>query len=53
MLGSDIPGKLEHDLFPLPVRLGGLGLFNPTATAAHLHNCSLHTSSPLVDLILS
>ena len=28
-LGPDIPGKLERDLFSLPVRLGGLGLFIP------------------------
>ena len=52
-LGRDIPGKLERDLFSLPVRLGGLGLFNPTVTAAHQHNFSLHSSSPLVDLIVS
>ena len=37
----------------MPVRLGGLGLFNPTVTAVQQHACSLHTSSPLVDLIVS
>ena len=56
-LGRDTPGKLECDLFSLPVRLGGLGLFIPTVTATHdhQHNCSLHTSSPLllVDMIVS
>ena len=51
-LGRDIPGKLERDLFYLPVRLGGLGLFIPTVTATHQHNFSLHTSSLLVDLIV-
>ena len=49
----EIPGKVECDLFSLPVRLGGLGLFNPTVTAIRQHACSLHTSSPLVDLIVS
>ena len=39
--------------FSLPIRLGGLGLFNPTVTAISQHACSLHTSSPLVDLIVS
>ena len=53
LLGRDFPGKVERDLFSLPVRLGGLGLFIPTVTAARQHNCSLYTSSPLVDLIVS
>ena len=53
LLGREIPGKVERDLFSLPVRLGGLGLFNPTVTAFRQHACSLHTSSPLVDLIVS
>ena len=53
LLGREIPGKVERDLFSLPVRLGGLGLFNPTVTAIRQHACSLHTSSPLVDLIVS
>ena len=53
LLGRDIPGKVERDLFSLPVRLGGLGLFIPTVTAVRQHTCSLHTSSPLVDLIVS
>ena len=33
--------------------MGGLGLFNPTVTVVRQHTCSLHTSSPLVDLIVS
>ena len=33
LLGREIPGTVECDLFSLPVRLGGLGLFNPTVTA--------------------
>ena len=51
-LGRDIPGKLERELFSLPCSYR-LGLFIPTVTATHHHNCSLslHTSSPLVDLI--
>ena len=53
LLGRDIPGKVEQDLFSLPVQLGGFGLFIPTITAARQHTCSLHTSSPLVDLIVS
>ena len=44
---------MECDLFSLPVRLGGLGLFIPTVIATHQHNCSLQISSPLVDLIVS
>ena len=53
LLGRDIPGKVEQDLFSLPVRLGGLGLFIPTVTAVRQHTCSLHASSPLIDLIVS
>ena len=34
LLGHDIPGKVKHDLLPLPVQLSGLGLFIPTVTAA-------------------
>ena len=50
VLGREIPGKVECDLFSLP---GGLGLFNPTVTAVRQHACSQHTGSPLVDLIVS
>ena len=46
LLGHDIPGKVECDLLSLPVRMGGLGLFIPTVTAARQHTCSQHTSSP-------
>ena len=53
LLGRDIPGKIECDLLSLPVRMGGLGLFIPIVTAARQHTCSQHTSSPLVDLIVS
>ena len=53
LLGHDIPGKVECNLISLLVRLGDLGLFIPTVTAAQQHTCSLHTSSPLVDLIVS
>ena len=54
LLGREIPGTVERDLFSLPVRLGGLFLFNSTViTAVQQHACSLHTSSPLVDLIVS
>ena len=53
LLGHEILGKVKRDLFSLPVHLGGLGLFNPTVTAIRQHACSLYTSSPLVDLIVS
>ena len=53
LLGRDIPGKVELDLLSLLVRLGGLGLFTPTVTAAQQYTCSMHTCSPLVDLIVS
>ena len=42
LLGREIPGTVERDLFSLPVRLGGLGF---TVTAVRQHACSLHTSS--------
>ena len=53
LLRRDIPGKVERDLLSLPARMGGLDLFIPTVTAARQHTCSQHTSSPLVDLIVS
>ncbi len=36
----------------LPVRLGGLGIANPTQQAAHHHNTSRKVTAPLVALIL-
>ena len=53
LLGQDIPGKLERELFSLPVWLGDLGLFAPTVTAAQQHQCSQVINSPLVALIVS
>ena len=53
LLGCNIPGVVECDLLSLPVRFDDLGLFILTVTAARKHACSPHTSSPLVDLIVS
>ena len=36
----------------LPVRLGGLGITNPTQESIHHHNTSLKMTAPLVALIL-
>ena len=43
---------LERNLLELPVRLGGLGIVNPTNTAYTHHNNSLKITAPLTALIL-
>ena len=42
----------ERDLFALPVRLGGMGIPNPTKSAGFLFNSSQQVTAPLTALIL-
>jgi hypothetical protein len=41
----------ERDILSLPARLGGLGIFNPSADCDTAHRNSLLLSEPLVDLV--
>ncbi len=43
---------LERNLLELPARLGGLGIVNPTKSAAIHHSSSLRITAPLATLIL-
>ena len=52
LTGQGVPSHLERDLFTLPARLGGLGLFNPEQVSDLQFNNSLSVTAPLVDLIL-
>ena len=52
LTGQGVPSHLERDLFTLPARLGGLGLFNPVQVSDLQFNNSLSVTAPLVDLIL-
>ena len=45
--GQAPPGKHVRDLLALPVRLGGLGLRNPTNMAKEQHTASQQISAPL------
>ena len=51
--GQAPPGKHVRDLLALPVRLGGLGLRNPTNMAKEQHTASQQISAPLVDRIVN
>lgn len=42
----------ERDLMALPVRLGGMGICNPTKQAIYQHSTSEQITAPLVALIL-
>ena len=44
LLGRDISGGGENDLFSLPVQLGGLDLFIPTVTATRQHAMNWYKS---------
>ena len=50
MFGSEI-SSLELDLFSLPVRFGGLGIFLPRHLANPLYNASRGATRTIVDLI--
>ena len=45
--------KLIRDLLALPVRLGGLGIVNPTETADDKFHASVKLTAPLVTIIAS
>ena len=51
LLGHDIT-PLDRDLFSLPVRLGGLGIRNPTTTADSLYSTSRHATQLLSNAIM-
>ena len=42
---------LERRMLALPVRLGGMGLFNPSVTADHEHKASLKITKSLTSII--
>ena len=46
--GQVAPGKLTRDLLALPVRLGGLGVCNPTTMATERNMASTQICVPLV-----
>ena len=50
LLGRPPPGDLERDLLALPVRLGGLGIINPTQLVDS-HRYSRQLTAPLVQRI--
>ena len=41
--------ETERDLLALPVRMGGLGLTNPSQTAASEYAASVKITAPLVE----
>ena len=45
--------KLDRDVIPQPLRLGGLGLSNPCHEAAREHASSIQVTSPLVEHIVA
>ena len=49
--GQPAPGGLVQEMHALPVRHGGLGLMNPTASAKEQRNSSQLIRAPLVDQI--
>ena len=52
LTGRSAFSDAERDVMALPVRLGGLGITNPTQEAVHHHNTSLKVTASLVALIL-
>ena len=49
LTGSCQPSDLDRNLFALPIRLGGLGLFNPTCPLIDHYSTSASISSPLIN----
>ena len=45
--------KLTRDLLSLPVRFGGLGLINPSATSDYMFQDSVKLTAPLVAIIVT
>lgn len=46
------PGDSDCGLFALPTRLGGLGLIDPTCSAAIYYTTSLTVCTPLISRVL-
>ena len=53
LTGRPPPNDSEHELLALPVRLGGLGIVNPTLLPNNEYQASVEVSAPLKDLILN
>ena len=43
---------IERDILALPIRMGGMGLYNPAKSSKREYQCSKNITSPLVELIL-
>ena len=50
--GKAPPNDVERDLLSVPCRLGGIGIFNPSKTAAFEYSASQRVTKPLCQLIL-
>ena len=48
-----VPGDVERKLLSLSVRLGGLGVLNPSIVASQQRSCSVEVNAGLIDLIIS
>ena len=46
-------GQLDRDILALPVRLGGLGIANPSSDANFDYTSSVKVTAPLVEQIVS
>jgi len=53
LTGHDPPGALQHSLFSLPTRLGGLCIIAPDSLSSSEFSASLCVTAPLRSLILS
>ena len=49
--GREPPGEQERIMLSLPVRLGGLGIKNPTVSACMGYERSYQTSKPLIEML--
>ena len=48
-----VSSKIEHELLAQPVRLGGMGINNPTKESTYAFEASERITAPLVALILA
>jgi len=53
LTGHDPPAALQHSLFALPTRFGGLGIITPDSLSSSEFSASLSVTAPLSSLILS
>ena len=51
LTGKTALTDIERDLLALPVRLGGMGISNPTKQASQHHSTSIRVTAPLVAII--